>query len=116
LALVALFRAGGGGLAAVDIAARTEEAVQRAESHLAAVGHDVALLQGESEGDDGGGYRWRLRIAPVATVLRQTAPPLGSTLFEIEVAISWAGPRNGGGQGHRVVLRTRRLGAAATEP
>src|SRR6266446_5415666 len=42
LALVGLFRAGSGGLLAVDTAARAEEAVQRAQSHLAAVGRDAA--------------------------------------------------------------------------
>ena len=40
LALVGLFQAGSGGLFAVDTAARAEEAVQRAQSHLAAVGRD----------------------------------------------------------------------------
>ena len=46
LALVGLFRAGSGGLLAVDTAARAEEAVQRAQSHLAAVGRDAALVEG----------------------------------------------------------------------
>ncbi len=47
LALIVLFRAGSDGLFAVDTATRAEEAVERAQSHLAAIGHDVALLQGE---------------------------------------------------------------------
>src|SRR5438309_6763718 len=67
LALIAMFRAGGEGLVAVGTASRYEEALQRAQSHLAAVGRDAALLQGDSEGEDGGGFRWRLRIAPVAS-------------------------------------------------
>ena len=46
LALVGLFQAGSGGLFAVDTAARAEEAIQRAQSHLAAVGRDAALVQG----------------------------------------------------------------------
>ena len=65
LALVGLFRAGSGGLFAVDAATRAEEAVQRAQSHLAALGHNAALTEGEFTGDDGGGYRWRLRVKPV---------------------------------------------------
>ena len=65
LALVGLFQAGSGGLFAVDTAARAEEAVQRAQSHLAAVGRDAALVQGDFTDDDGGGYRWRLRVRPV---------------------------------------------------
>src|SRR6478672_5521266 len=67
LALVGLFRAGSGGLLAVDTAARAEEAVQRAQSHLAAVGRDAALVEGEFTGDDGAGYRWTLRVRPLTT-------------------------------------------------
>src|SRR6516165_10580635 len=92
LALVGLFRAGSGGLFAVDTAARAEEAVQRAQSHLAAVGRDAALVEGESTGDDGGGYRWALRVSPLAT--QQSLGQVGTssstiTLFNVEVAISW---------------------------
>src|SRR5436305_13752932 len=67
MALVGLFRAGSDGVFAVDTASHAEEALQRAQSHLAAVGRDVALLQGDSEGNDGGGYRWRLHVRPAAT-------------------------------------------------
>lgn len=112
LALVGLFRAGSGGLLAVDTAARAEEAVQRAQSHLAAVGRDAALVAGEFTGEDGGGYRWALRVRPLTT--RQSLAPDGvsssiTTLFNVEVAISWPGRA-----GERsVVLRTLRLGSAA---
>jgi general secretion pathway protein I len=70
MALVGLFQAASGGLFAVDTAARAEEAVQRARSHLAAIGRSSDLVQGEFTDDDGDGYRWRLRVRPVAT--RQT--------------------------------------------
>jgi general secretion pathway protein I len=112
VALVGLFQAGSGGLFAVDTAARAEEAVQRAQSHLAAVGRDAALVQGDFTDDDGGGYRWRLRVRPVAT-REAPAPDANSTapitLYEVEVAISWAG-RNGD---RSVVLKTLRLGTLA---
>src|ERR1700741_576054 len=90
LALVGLFRAGSGGLFAVDTAARAEEAVPRAQSHLAAVGRDAALVKDDSTGDDGGGYRWTLRVRPLTT--RQSLAPDGvssttTTLFNVEVAI-----------------------------
>src|ERR1700758_3603118 len=75
LALVGLFRTGSVGLFAVDTAARAEEAVQRAQSHLAAVGRDAALVEGDSAGDDGGGYRWTLRVRPLTT--RQSLAPDG---------------------------------------
>jgi len=112
MALVGLFQAASGGLFAVNRAARAEEAVQRAQSHLAAVGRNAALVQGEFTDDDGGGYHWRLRVQPVAT--RQVAADGNSaanlTLFDVEVAISWPG-RNGD---RSVVLKTLRLGTAAS--
>ena len=113
VALVGLFRAGSGGLFAVDTAARAQEAVQRAQSHLAAVGRDAALVEGDFTDDDGGGYRWRLRVRPVAT--RQVLAARGNanateTLFDVEVAISWPG-RSGD---RSVVLKTLRLGTAAS--
>jgi general secretion pathway protein I len=113
LALVGLFQAGSGGMFAADTAARAEEAVQRAQSHLAAVGRNAALVQGEFTDDDGGGYRWRLKVQPLAT--RQGLAPDGnsavtSTLYDVEVAILWPGRK-----GERsVVLRTLRLGNAAS--
>jgi general secretion pathway protein I len=112
IALVGLFQAGSGGLFAVDTAARAEEAVQRAQSHLAAVGRDAALVQGDFTDDDGGGYRWRLQVRPVGN--RQIPAPdrnstVTVTLFDVEVAISWSG-RSGD---RSVVLKTLRLGNAA---
>ena len=108
LSLIVLFRAGGDGLVATDTATRAEEAVERAQSHLAALGHDVALAQGESEGDDGGGYRWRLRVEPAASWRSggvNGIPVSATTLFDVEVAISWPG----GHHERSVVLRTRRI-------
>src|SRR5437763_1213556 len=112
LALVGLFRAGSDGVFAADTASRTEEALQRAQSRLAAVGLDAALVQGDFEGDDGGGYRWRLRVQPAA--LRQVPTPgAGSAatmrLFDVEVAISWPSR----GHDRTVALKTRRVGLAA---
>ena len=113
VALVGLFQAGSGGLFAVDTAARAQEAVQRAQSHLAAVGRSAALVQGEFTDDDGGGYRWRLRVRPVAAREAPAAEVNSGTpvaLYDVEVAISWAG-RNGD---RSVVLKTLRLGTPAT--
>src|ERR1700756_593327 len=113
LAVVGLFQAAGGGLLAANTAGRVEEAVQRAQSHLAAVGRSAALIQGEFTDDDGGGYHWRLGARPMAT--RQVAAPDGNAvataaLFAVECAISWPGFR-----GERsVVLRTLRLSATTS--
>ena len=62
LALSVLFRAATGGMTAVATAGRYEEAVSRAKSHLAAIGHEGAITEGETEGDDGSGFHWRIRI------------------------------------------------------
>src|SRR5260370_4680943 len=66
LALVGLFRAGSGGVLAVDAAGHVNEAIERAQSHLAAIGRIAAITPGETEGDDGGGYGWRVRARPLA--------------------------------------------------
>lgn len=113
LALVGLFHAGSGGLVSVDTASRAEEAVQRAQSHLAALGRNTSLTVGEFTGDDGGGYRWTLRVLPL-TARPSLSPdgltPITTTLFNVEVAISWAGRA-----GERsVVLKTLRLGSSET--
>jgi general secretion pathway protein I len=112
LALVVLFRAGGDGLFAVATASRAEQAIERAQSHLAAVGNDVALLPGESNGDDGGGYRWRLTIKPLA---HWRLPEAGNaegattTLYDVVVAVSWPGRHHD----QAVVLQTERVGMPA---
>lgn len=110
LALVALFSAGSSGLFATDAATRAEEALERAQSHLAAVGRDAALLPADASGDDGGGYRWHLTVRPLES--RRLSPGNGvfgaattATLYEVAVAVSW----RGGGRERRVVLRTLRL-------
>ena len=111
LALVGLFQAGSGGLFAVDTAGRAEEALQRAQSHLAAVGRGAAMVEGETSGDDGGGFRWTLHVRRV-TQRQGTAAdgitPQTTTLFDVQVAISWQA------RGHRreVALRTLRLEAS----
>ena len=113
LALVVLFHSGSEGLVSVDTADRAQEAVERAQSHLAAVGRSAALVQGESSGDDGSGYRWHLRITPVASwpvqIPNGGPPTAATTLFDVEVAISWPG------RDHlrSVTLHTRRIAASA---
>ena len=112
LALVGMFQAGSTGLVTADIAARAEEAVERAQSHLAAVGRDAALSAGQFTDDDGGGYRWRLSVRPVES-RQMPGSDAGSTtsitLYAVEVEISW---RNASHQ-RSVVLKTLRLGNAA---
>ena len=115
LALVGLFQAGSGGLVATTTAGRVEEAVQRAQSHLAAIGRNAAIAEGDSDGDDGGGFHWRLRVRPMAARAAQRGrggSTAATTLFEVTVAISWTEH----GQVRSVTLTSLRLGAASTSP
>jgi general secretion pathway protein I len=109
LALVVMFQAGSTGLFAVNSAARIDEAVERAQSHLAAFGSTNAIVPGDSDGDDGGGYHWRLSARPLLAqaAADQNAPK--ATLYAVESSISW---RSWGGT-RSVVLHSRRLGTAA---
>lgn len=122
LALVGLFQTGSAGLFAASTAARMDEAVERAQSHLAAFAQSGVLAAGVLTGEDGDGYRWKLRAKPIAqrAAVRQPAvagavgvnsgtaseslAPLA--LYEVEVTISWRSGR----QERSVVLETRRLG------
>jgi general secretion pathway protein I len=109
LALVAMFQAGSTGLFATGAAGRTEEAIERAQSHLAAFVRANATGPAEDEGDDGGGYRWRVRAVPVETrqslPLEQNGTPI--SLYDVEAMISW----HDRGRTRSVVLETRRIGS-----
>ncbi len=87
LALGVLIEAAGDALRASSIAARTSEAVVRARSHLAMALADEAPVPGEQEGDDGGGFRWHVRV----TTLSQDAEdqPGAVTLYAATVWITW---------------------------
>ena len=114
LALIGLFHAGTGGMFAVSSAKGIEQGIERAQSHLAAFGRASPIAAGELEGDDGGGYHWRLRAHPVAVRQEATTaqPGLTTVLFEIDVEVSW------GAEGHKqsIILNSRRVGGgSATE-
>ncbi len=115
LALGVLFQGAIEGLAAVRLADRSSEALSRARSHLAAVGHGIPLRAQTQQGEDGSGFGWSLSMRPLATApLIQNGGdaqhPLRETMFEVRVTESWGGP-----QGRRgVTLISRR--AAMTPP
>jgi general secretion pathway protein I len=112
LALAGLFKAGTAGLFATDAAGRVENAVERAQSRLAAFGRQGAVAAGDMEGEDGGGYHWRLRAIPLVT---ERPTGFGNTaflsLFHVQVMISW----RAWGRDHSVVFDTRRIGASAPQ-
>jgi general secretion pathway protein I len=94
LALIALFNLSGDGLMASETATNTEEAIERARSHLAALSHDSDLSEGEYEGEDGGGFRWRISVHPVE-ISQNKKTGFTQQLLAVEVTISW-GWRHGG--------------------
>ncbi|MBP0494950.1 type IV pilus modification PilV family protein [Pararoseomonas indoligenes] len=111
MALAVLFRTAVEGQAAATTAARYQEALSRARSRLAAV-DSIPLQAGDQSGDDGGGYRWRTRVASVAEGAPVREGPPSPALYAVAVAIAW-----GEGSGARSVqLETRRLGPPAPRP
>lgn len=105
LALAVMADAATGGFLAVKTAAGYQEALSRANSHLAALGSDKVLMPSQAEGDDGGGYHWRYRVTEIA---RQDQLA-GLALYEIEVGIAWSV----GGHRREVVLQTARVARPA---
>jgi general secretion pathway protein I len=107
MALGLLFQAASSSGGAAHLAGNYEEAVSRAKSHMAMLGRESDIAPGEQSGDDGSGYRWRVKITPsaVAQPPKDAAPGARLTLFDVEVSASWAD----GGRPHAVVLHTQRL-------
>ena len=112
LALGLLFRAVSGGLLSVETAGKYEEAVSRARSHMAAIGGDSALAPIDSNGDDGGGYRWHLKIVQEARGQSASNGPVAglppAVLYAVVVSISW----HDAGKDREFVLRSERMGLA----
>lgn len=101
LSLGALVSGSGSGLQSTQVAAHYQEALSRAQSHMAAA--SVALEPGQREGDDGNGFRWQVVVTPAAI----GNPRL--VLYAIRVRISWTAD---GGQ-RELTLATRRLAESA---
>ena len=115
LALGVLFGGAEQSLGSVRVAARYQEALSRARSHLAAVGRSEPLVAGTQGGDDGSGFRWRTDISPLASIPVASDSRLGSRaiLYSVTATISWGQKGQGGAErGREVRLLTRRVGTA----
>ncbi len=113
LALAILFRGGIGGLRASAVASRYSEAVSRAQSHLAAASVGDALVASDRQGDEGHGFHWRVRIAPLAVAVPDPAARTGPVLalYAVSAAESWEE------DGHvRVVQLDSQVAAPAPAP
>lgn len=103
---------------ALHAALKSEEAVVRARSRLAALEH-VGLLPGRRQGDDGGGFTWITKVVPLATMAAMngrgaqfvnSALPR-QTLYAVTIVIEWSQADIA----HRFVLETERIGSAPPE-
>jgi general secretion pathway protein I len=114
MAAAALMAAVGIGLRATRTATMVDQALVRAKSRLTAATHGEKLLPRDTRGDDGGGFRWRLHVAPVASA---TVRPVGVVgprgaasvpvvLYGVTVWIAW----NDGGTPRDVELYTEQVG------
>lgn len=119
LALGALTQGAAGGLQSARVAGHYQEALSRAQSRLATIGATLgaAPAPGVQDGDDGGGYRWRVSVVQIATAARgrggaDPPRPGRAQLLAVTVRVSW---RMDGGE-RDVVLATERLVTAPPEP
>ncbi len=95
IALATVFRAASENIHATGAAARYQEAVSRARSHLD--GTSANLVFGEQEGDDGGGFHWRSVVRAVGSTGKQDSAgrPVAATnslvitLCAVTVWITW---------------------------
>jgi general secretion pathway protein I len=114
MAAMMLFKATGSGLHATQTAAMYDQAIVRAKSRLAAATQGTKLIPGDWRGDDGGGFRWRLRVTPLAaTSIRpmglagsQAAASFPVVLYAVSVWVGW----NDGGTTRDVRLDTEQVG------
>jgi len=114
LSAVGLFQAAGNGLHATQTSSMYDQAIVRAKSHLAAATHGTRLAAGDWRGDDGGGFRWRLHVAPLASAsVRPTgvvgpraAASIPVVLYGVSVWVAWTD----GGTERDVRLDTEQVG------
>jgi general secretion pathway protein I len=108
LALGVMFQAAVGALRASHTAAQYDEAVARARSHLAMATNGGALMPGDWNGDDGGGYHWHLHVVPIASTTAHPAAgsPVPLVLYSVSVTVSWPD----GDQSREVRLVSEQIG------
>jgi general secretion pathway protein I len=113
LAIGALYGGTVSGLDATAVAAKYDEAVSLARSHIAAVGRGEPIALQEHSGAEGEGFTWHLRIrrhgSRVLSLTDQDrandVKPATAILYDIVVTESW----KAGGRERQVTLATRKF-------
>ncbi len=112
MAVAALVHTTTGAVTSSRVAGRYDEAVARAQSHLAALSASP-LTDSDRQGDEGGGFHWRVRVAMAGTTHAasqfRAIPRSAITLYRITVTISWTE----GERSRAVQLDSARLGPVA---
>ena len=111
IALISLFGMTLTGLAATGLAERHTQALAIARSRLAILDPPNAAVPGTREGQETGGYHWKLTVVPLGAAAAggaDTRRPL--ILYDVRVSVRWDGGR---GRDRGVTLATRR---AVTAP
>jgi len=119
LAIGILFRGTVSGLDATAVAAKYDEAISLARSHLAAIGHGAGIAPQITSGADGDGFTWHLRIRQVATRSltlgeqdrANDVKPSRAILYDVSITESW----REGGRERQVTLATRRFDVHASD-
>ncbi len=119
LAMGALFGGTVSGLDATSVAARYDEAISLAQSHLAGIGRGAGIAKQDTSGAEGEGFTWRLRVREAGS--RQLTlsdqdrandvKPSRAVLYDVVVTESW----KAGGRERQVTLATRRFDVRAAE-
>jgi prepilin-type N-terminal cleavage/methylation domain-containing protein len=111
LAILALtftfaYRAISGGLDRLFSDGQAERAVLLAQAQLARVGHDIALVDGTTDGRDPSGFSWQITVSPYGSGQGVLAG------HRVVVAVAW----RAGLWVRQVQLETVRLGPADNSP
>lgn len=91
IGLAASLQGGTAALGNAGIAAASIEATRRAQSRLAMVGAAAPLVPGETAGDDGDGFRWRVLVSPTLVRAADSSQEArrAPAAFLVEVAVGW---------------------------
>ncbi len=95
LALAVILQIFSTGLRSAAAIEKQTQAVVLADSILASVGNEIALIEGDISGEEGD-FRWRLSILPIAeeTSTFTTVASNPAELYEVSLTVQWQrGPK-----------------------